>query len=134
MRWCFMQHLVYTMLSQTLRYPCPIFSAQAWLLRDTHADAGHDGQPAAPSRHATSGQHHAQPAAFGAEAAASWSLAITTRKSSPVRARRPMYEALLRLEAQSAAVVDRQLHGEDIALSADTCCCIWTEASLKVWL
>ena len=47
-------------------------------------------------------------------------------------ARRPLYEAMLRLEREGAALVDRQLHGEDIALSADTCCCIWTEDSLKV--
>ena len=49
-----------------------------------------------------------------------------------MRVRRPLYEALLRLEAEGAAVVDRQLRGEDIALSADTCCCIWTEDGLKV--
>lgn len=48
-----------------------------------------------------------------------------------MRLRRPLYEALLRLEREGAAVVDRPLHGEDIALSAETCCCIWTEASLK---
>ncbi len=78
-------------------------------------------------------QHRvAQPAAFGEEAAASWSLAVTTRKDSPVRVRRPLYEALLRLEVEGAAVVDRQLPAEDVALSADACCCIWTEDSLKV--
>ena len=49
-----------------------------------------------------------------------------------MRVRRPLYEALLRLEAEGAAVVDRQLRAEDLALSADTCCCIWTEDGLKV--
>ena len=28
-------------------------------------------------------------------------------------------------------MVDRQLRAEDIVLSADTCCCIWTEDSLQ---
>ena len=49
-----------------------------------------------------------------------------------MRMRRPLYEALLRLEAEGAAVVDRQLRAEDVALSAGACCCIWTEDSLKV--
>ena len=57
---------------------------------------------------------------------------MTTRKDSAVHARRPLFEAMLRLEREGAALVDRQLQGEDIALSADTCCCIWTEDSLKV--
>ena len=73
-----------------------------------------------------------QPDAFNEAAAASWSVAVTTRKDSAVRAQRSLYEAMLRLEREGAAMVDRQLHGEDIALSADTCCCIWTEDSLKV--
>lgn len=51
-----------------------------------------------------------------------------------MRTRRPLYEAMLRLERDGAALVDRHLHGEDLALSADTCCCIWTEDSLKVCL
>ena len=49
-----------------------------------------------------------------------------------MRARRPLYEAMLRLEREGAALVDRQLHEEDLALSAGTCCCIWSEDSLKV--
>ena len=48
-----------------------------------------------------------------------------------MRARRSLYAALLRFEREEAAVVDRPLHWEDIALSAETCCCIWMEASLK---
>ena len=48
-----------------------------------------------------------------------------------MRARRSLYAVLLQLEREEAAVVDRSMHWEDIALSAETCCCIWTEASLK---
>ena len=111
-----------------LRFKLPGMASQG-----AHAHAGQARQPTAPSRHALSPEHHvAQQAALREEAAASWSLAVTTRKDSPVRVRRPMYEALLRLEVEGAAVVDRQLHAEDLALSADTCCCIWMEESLKV--
>ncbi len=88
---------------------------------------------ATASEHAPTAEHQiAQPASLREEAPATWSFAVTSRKESIVHTRRPLYEGLLRLEREGAAVVDRQLHAEDIALSADTCCCIWTEDSLKV--
>lgn len=98
--------------------------------------AGHAAHPVAACKDAaaTKGQlaPPVQPAASREETAASWSVAVTTRKDSAVRTRRPLYEAVLRLEREGAAVVDRDLQAEDIALSADTCCCIWTEDRLKV--
>ena len=121
------------MRPQMISCICYCCNSLVWLLRDACAHAGHDRRPTAAFRPATSPKHRlTHLAAPMEEAAASWSLALTTRKDSPVRMRRPLYEALLRLEAEGAAVVDRRLRAEDLALSAGTCCCIWTEDSLKV--
>lgn len=68
----------------------------------------------------------------GSKDAPSWSLAINTRSDSLSRSRRGLHNALLQLENEGAAVVDRNLSCADLALSATTCCCIWTEESLKV--
>ena len=53
------------------------------------------------------------------------SLAIALQPFSLLRARRPLYEAVLRLEASNISVVERALRGPDIALTPDTCLCIW---------
>ena len=66
------------------------FRSLAEVLRAVHAHAGHDRHPAAAFRHGVSAQPSlAQPPAVGQEAAASWSLAVTTRKDSPVRNKAP---------------------------------------------
>ena len=57
---------------------------------------------------------------------------VSNSPSSLVRSRRRLHEALLQLEREGAAIVDRSLHSADLALSTDACCCIWTEDRLKV--
>jgi hypothetical protein len=43
-----------------------------------------------------------------------------------------MYEALLRLEREGCAVVDRAMtHPADLALSASACAAVWTEDALQ---
>ena len=65
--------------------------------------------------------------------AAQLSVAINASPDSTVRRRRPMYEALLGLEREGCAVVDRQMtHPADLALSASACCAVWTEEMLTV--
>ena len=58
---------------------------------------------------------------------------VNTDAQCLVRRRRRLYEAVLQLEAERMAVVDRGLPcSADLALSANTCFCVWTEDALKV--
>lgn len=60
-------------------------------------------------------------------------VVVNTDPHSLIRRRRPLYEAVLRLEADMMAVVDRRLPSTaDLALSAHSCFCAWTEDALKV--
>ena len=52
--------------------------------------------------------------------------------SALFKARRPLYEAVLRLESSGICIVERALRGPDIALTPDTCLCIWEGASYQV--
>jgi hypothetical protein len=61
-----------------------------------------------------------------------WSLVINVSADSLVRSRRSLHNALMQLEREGAIVVERHITCADLALSEGTCCCIWTEQSLKV--
>lgn len=64
--------------------------------------------------------------------APSWYLVVNSSPDSLVRSRRQLHNMLMQLERAGAAVVDRHMSCADLALSVSTCCCIWTEQSLKV--
>lgn len=64
--------------------------------------------------------------------APSWCLVVNSSPNSLVRSRRGLHNMLMQLEREGAAVVDRPMSCVDLALSVTTCCCIWTEQSLKV--
>ena len=55
---------------------------------------------------------------------------VSTNPDSLLRLRRSLYEALLFLEQQNAAVVERELMHVDIVFSPSVCLCIWTEEQL----
>ena len=61
-----------------------------------------------------------------------WCLVINVSADSLVRSRRSLHNALMQLEREGAIVVERHITCADLALSESTCCCIWTEQSLKV--
>ena len=51
--------------------------------------------------------------------------------SSLLNVRRGLYEAVLLAEQHGAVVVERDLPLEDMALSANTAACLWTETHLE---
>ena len=57
-------------------------------------------------------------------------LVVTTNPDCLIRRRRSLYEALLHLERQNAAVIERDLPYVDLVLSPSACLCIWTEEQL----
>lgn len=67
----------------------------------------------------------------GAQEKPCWVVVASCAKRSHLSQRREMYQAVLQLEREGAAVVDRDLRCEDLALSASTCLCIWTEKSFQ---
>ena len=61
-----------------------------------------------------------------------WSVAVNSDPGCAVRQNRRLYEALLRLEQEGCAVVDRAMaHPADLVLSASACAAVWTEDALK---
>ncbi|KAK9831272.1 hypothetical protein WJX74_010077 [Apatococcus lobatus] len=65
------------------------------------------------------------------EGAASCCIAIDLQSSDLLQKRRPLYEAVLRLESSGISIVERALRGPDIALTPDTCLCIWEASSYQ---
>ncbi|BDA43161.1 probable protein SHORTAGE IN CHIASMATA 1 at N-terminal half [Coccomyxa sp. Obi] len=63
--------------------------------------------------------------------APSWCLVVNSSPDSIVRSRRRLHNMLMQLEREGAAVLGRHMSCADLALSVTTCCCIWTEQSLK---
>ncbi len=60
-------------------------------------------------------------------------VVVNTDTHCLIRRRRRLYEAVLQLEADKVAVVDRRLPcSADLALSAESCFCAWAEDALKV--
>lgn len=66
------------------------------------------------------------------EETASSCIAMDVQSSALLRARRPLFEAVLRLESSGICIVERALRGPDIALTPDACLCIWEGASYEV--
>ena len=64
----------------------------------------------------------------------SWCVVVNSSPNSLVRSRQRLHNMLMQLEREGAAIVDRPMSCADLALSMTTCCCIWTEQSLKVSL
>ena len=58
-------------------------------------------------------------------------MVLSSSRDTTVRRRRTLYEAILQLERGGATVLEQELCSLDAALSASTCLCLCTEASLQ---
>ena len=61
-----------------------------------------------------------------------WPIVIDCRKASLLQCRRQLYESVLQHERHGACVLERELHGPDMCLSASTCLTLWTQKDLQV--